>query len=428
VATIVFTSAGYLGDVAVYVPVASALSGRGHEVRYVMPRSLHPLMAGEPFEVLHGGTDFGPAELQADPFHRQFLERGQKGLRAIQSGRYWMREWQLKRLPSILEAVRSACDGADLVVTHPGMAWSTRIVADAMGIPVVCAHLFPMLMIPSSEYGPAGWDGAPAGPVGRAMNRAAWFGAKQMAGVLNYDRQINNVRRAHGLAPERAHALVSGLGAARTIILLSRHFYEPPSDWAARYPLTGFTIWNGPHGQEVPVEVARYLDAGDPPVLVTLGTSASSHALRLFETLAQALDDLGLRGLFLVGHSVNMSGALQERPGVFTFAPIAEALPRCRAVVQSGSHGTNAAVLASGLPSVTIPQVVDQVWNAHRIEQLGAGVAVTGTPSLENLSSALDAVTTQGRFSESASTLAERIAEEDGVRRACEEIEAMLAS
>ena len=59
--------------------------------------------------------------------------------------------------------------------------------------------------------------------------------------------------------------------------------------------------------------------------------------------VAVRLDDMGLRGLFLVGDLANVPRALDGRPGVFPFAPLHAVLPRCKAIVQSGSHGTNAA-------------------------------------------------------------------------------------
>ena len=57
-AKIVMYSMACRGDVFPYVPIASELSRRGHDVVFVVPREYHPLFASEPFRCVHSGTDF----------------------------------------------------------------------------------------------------------------------------------------------------------------------------------------------------------------------------------------------------------------------------------------------------------------------------------------------------------------------------------
>ena len=98
------------------------------------------------------------------------------------------------------------------------------------------------------------------------------------------------------------------------------------------------------------------LNAGDAPVLVTLGTSAAAGDPQVFARVARALDALGLRGLYLTSNDANGS-ELRGRPGVWPYLPLEAILPRVRGVVHSGSHGTNALVLAAGKPSVITASV-----------------------------------------------------------------------
>jgi UDP:flavonoid glycosyltransferase YjiC (YdhE family) len=123
-------------------------------------------------------------------------------------------------------------------------------------------------------------------------------------------------------------------------------------------------------------DVSAVLDDGDAPVLVTLGTSAATNAKQVFELMAATLDDLHLRGLFLVGDESNITGRLQNRPGVWPFVPLHLVLPRCRAVVHSASLGTTGAVVESGFPSLAVPLLFDQIWNAYRAAQLGTGLVL----------------------------------------------------
>jgi vancomycin aglycone glucosyltransferase len=65
---------------------------------------------------------------------------------------------------------------------------------------------------------------------------------------------------------------------------------------------------------------------------------------------------------------------------------------RVAAVVQHGGAGTTTVAARAGAPQVVIAQMVDQPYWAGRVAELGIGVAHEGpTPTVESLSSALDA-------------------------------------
>ena len=79
-------------------------------------------------------------------------------------------------------------------------------------------------------------------------------------------------------------------GAARVVILASEHYVGPaPPDWP---PVTwgGFSVWDGPVGGQLDEAVSAYLDAGEPPVLVTLGTAPATRAGAQFRAIAEGLD------------------------------------------------------------------------------------------------------------------------------------------
>ena len=46
---IVVYSMAHRGDVFPFVPIASELVRRGHDVTFVVPRDFHPVLAAEPF-------------------------------------------------------------------------------------------------------------------------------------------------------------------------------------------------------------------------------------------------------------------------------------------------------------------------------------------------------------------------------------------
>jgi rhamnosyltransferase subunit B len=311
------------------------------------------------------------------------------------------------------------------LITHPTMGPVTGIAADLARVPWITGHLFPM-MLPSAERAPSTFAIPQLpGRAGHAVNRAAWTIGRYATGLFTDDRAVNRFLARRGLPPVRANMLLGGVSRLRTLVLVSPAYFPPPSDWPATTRMTGFTIWDG--SIAVPADVDAYLDAGDPPVVVSMGTCAAATAQKVFAAVAATLDELGLRGLYLVAHEENRVGALDGRDGVFTFAPLGQVLPRCRAIVHAGSHGTNAVTMHAGVPSVAVPVLFDQLWHGRRIEELGIGrLARHGAKRPAELHDAIAAVVADDRYAERADAFAARLAAEDGVGAACAEIEDVL--
>ncbi|MEY2433930.1 MAG: sterol 3beta-glucosyltransferase [Acidimicrobiaceae bacterium] len=423
---IVFNSAGYLGDVTAYVPIAAELARRGHDVVYVVPQAFHSLLSGERFDLVHSGTDLAPAALDRDPLHARLITRSHSGIGLARFGRYWVRKWLIEPMAEIVASLDRACDGADVVVCHPVCVWSARLAAEVRGIPVVCADLFPMVMTPSRDYPPPWWPRRTAGQQGPpALNRAAWWATMNIGGRLCYDGTINRARRARGLSAERSHALTGASGATEILQLLSPHYYSPPRDAKQPQRLTGFSVWSGRAGDVVPPDIADFLDADTPPVLVTMGSSASMNSRELFRRVAEVLEDLRLRGLFVTAHAGRETAGAGDHCIEAAFLPLQAVLPRCLAVVESGSYGTHAAALTQGLPTVVVPRMIDQFWHGRRSEDLGCGLLVERGATHAQFRDAISAVTRESRYRSAAHRMRDLLALEDGVARACGEIEAV---
>ena len=85
--------------------------------------------------------------------------------------------------------------------------------------------------------------------LGGPVNRELWRILAGASSLGFYDNHINELRRSFGLAPIRGNALKAFMTAARTVMLVSRHYYgDGAADWA---PVTwgGFSHWAGPAGQ-----------------------------------------------------------------------------------------------------------------------------------------------------------------------------------
>ena len=317
-----------------------------------------------------------------------------------------------------------ATTDADLVLTHPTAAFAARIVAERRDIPWVTGHLFPML-IPTTDHLPPGW---PLEKLVRRPSRRhaglAWSAMERMSALVMYDREINAQRVALGLRPVRANAMVGGLSPSLVLLLWSPVWAPAASDWPGHYITTGFTVWPGPTGRALPDSLSTYLDEGDPPVLVTLGTSAASNATDLFETIADMLDRTGRRAVFLTGGENNVSARIAARSDVWGFAPITQVLPRCSAVVHAGGHGTTAAALHAGVPSVVVPMLFDQQWHAQRAEDARRGCA--RRPRARVSRAARTGLDSLGDPAPAAAKLRSQIQTEHGPATAADAIEALV--
>jgi UDP:flavonoid glycosyltransferase YjiC (YdhE family) len=211
------------------------------------------------------------------------------------------------------------------------------------------------------------------------------------------------------------------MAAARTVMLVSPHYYgDGAPDWP---PVTwgGFSVWEGPTAPADP-EVDTFLDAGDAPVLVTLGTSAASGAGGQFAAIADGLDAIGLRSLLLVGDPANMA-SLHGRRGAFVFAPVTRVLPRCRVAVISGALGALGAALTAGVPVVIVPQLFDQVWHGRRVTELGVGIYARRA---RDVPAAVANIEADPGYRERAAALAAAMAGEDGPGALADAVESVL--
>ncbi|MFM2073399.1 MAG: hypothetical protein RLZZ623_3663 [Actinomycetota bacterium] len=420
-AKVVIHSMAHRGDVFPYVPIASELARRGHDVTYVVPREFHPMFAAEPFRCVHSGTDFSPIELDQ---HGDFLARW--GMR-ISGGvllRLYFGTFTIPHIDSLFEAVDAELADADLLVSHPAASLIGAMSCERRGIPWIVGDLFPML-VPTARNPPMGMP-----HLGSLGNRALWsVGQSKVTDPLTSRRAFVRFRQRLGLeTPSDWNVVSARLSPYRNLGLVSQHYLERADDWPSNYTLTGFTSWNASASVGLDGVVQQYLNDGPPPVVVTLGTSGASARPEFFEQVAAALDERGARGVFLTSNAAVTARVRQriaDRHGVWPYVPLSLLLPHTVGIVQSGAHGTNALALEAGVPSVLMPCLFDQLWHARRQQALGIGVWVRRPGDLQP---AIDRLLTDTSLAEKAAEFGTNLAGERGAFNAVDEIERFLAT
>jgi UDP:flavonoid glycosyltransferase YjiC (YdhE family) len=102
-------------------------------------------------------------------------------------------------------------------------------------------------------------------------------------------------------------------------------------------------------------------------------------------------------------------------------------LPHVDAVVTQCGLGTLMKALAHGVPLVCMPLVGDQPDNAARVVARGAGLRVPADAPPGRMREAIERVVTDPSFRHAAQQLATRMAGEDPVQAAVDEIVAVTA-
>ena len=225
------------------------------------------------------------------------------------------------------------------------------------------------------------------------LNRL-WDGTIDTILRLRHNRRINAVRRELSLPPTRCVPLFEHHVAPELeLALWDQNFAAKPSDARPSIQICGFPP--PVTEQALPADMLDFLNAGEAPLVVTLGSAAHSLGGRGFWNQAVRLArHLGLRSVLLAGDQRTPQG-----DDIFTtdFAPHTPLFRRAAAIVHHGGIGTTAAALRSGAPQLIYPIGADQPDNADRIERLGLGARVRGRMDGRRTIRALEQAIAQNR-------------------------------
>ncbi|MGI4826926.1 MAG: glycosyltransferase [Janthinobacterium lividum] len=418
---IVFTAVGSLGDLHPYLAVAQELARRGHR----------PLVATLPTfreRVEAAGLEFHPirAAMMAEP-GPELIRRVFNGRKGIE---YIVRELMLPALRTAYDDTCAAARKADLLITHP-LTFATPLVAETRGLPWISTQLAPTSLLSATDppllpglgvlrtlgLGPAGY---------RVVYR---FADRQTRGWM---RPYDTLRAQLGL-PDRGNVLFAGgHSPLRELALFSPLFGRPQPDWPAETIATGFPFFEQPLSPDPALDA--FLDAGEPPVIFTLGSSAVMNPGDFFRVSAEAARDLGRRALLL---GVNFRTELQPAPTVrpqlsadvfaYGYGTYAQLFPRAAAIVHQGGVGTTAEALRAGRPMLVVPYGADQPDNAARVVRLGVGRTLTrGQYRKARVTLALQHLLEKPQYAHRAEQVGTAIRAERGAEVACDAIEAVL--
>jgi rhamnosyltransferase subunit B len=417
---IVFSTIGTFGDINPLIAIALELKRRGHVPVMAIPAVFKP-------KILPLGLEFHEVRPDIDPTNSILVEMVYDVKKGTERG---LRDFLFPALRQTYDDLFDAAtrpERADLLVLGE-LNYAGPLLAETTGIPWASYVLAPLSFF--SAFDPpvlppyprlAKADKAVPG-FGRVVRRMARFVTRK------WPEPIYALRRELGL-PRGANPIFEAKNSPHLVLaLFSRVLGTEQKDWPQHTKITGFCYYDADGGNPaLPPHLEEFLAAGQPPVVFTLGSAAVLAAGNFYEVSAKAAIDLGIRAVLLIGSDPRNrpQQALPDGICVAEYAPYSGLFPRAAMAVHQGGVGTTAQCLRAGKPMIIMPYSHDQPDNARRMRRLKVARVIQRknyTPS--HVARTVAAMLADSSYSQRASAVAQRLSQEDGVRSACDELEA----
>ena len=414
---IVLANFGSFGDLHPYLGIARELQRRGHQ----------PVIATVPFyqeKVAAAGFEFAP--LRSAEMRKPDVALMEKILDLHHGAEFIVRELVM---PSLRNAYADACvalEGADLLVSHP-LTYAARLAAEVRGLPWISTQLAPFGFV--STHDPPVLPPAPFLNRLRGLGPAFWrpLIAAGKRSARSWTGPYDELRAELRLPAQLNPLFEGGASPHGTLALFSPLLGRPQPDWPARTLQTGFAFYDG-EDNVLSTELETFLQAGEPPIVFTLGTSAVLDAGRFYQDSAAAAQALNRRAILLVGDEPgNLPKDLPETILAVGYAPFSLLLPRAAATVHQGGVGTTGQAMRAGRPMLVMPYAVDQPDNAERVRRLGISRTIPRKAySANRAARELRLLLSEPSIRDRAAETGRQVAEENGASVASDFLETIL--
>lgn len=351
---------GTAGDVLPHIWIGRQLLQRGHQVTMIWVEAYRELAqrAGLDFVTL---KDDGYTDMMRNPA----IWKPHESVRLAYA-------YAGRSIVNYMTAVTGKIgrDGPLDLILAPMANFAAPLLREKLGIPLISTHVSALQLMSAHEV--------PLSiPAARLLRRLPlWVRKFFLTHVAPYDHlalpQVRQCCHEHGVKPPRRlrdwwHSPDGSLA------LFPKWFTAPQPDWPAHTLQWDFPLEDMADVQSPDPALTAFLDAGDPPVIFTLG-SGHLHSARFYEIAAAATGRLGRRAVFVARDVSQVPAALPASVLVTNYAPFSTLLPRASAFVHHGGIGTTSQCFAAGLPQLITPLAYDQPDNAEQVERLGAGL------------------------------------------------------
>lgn len=419
----VITTWGSFGDLHPFMAIALELKQRGHQAAI----ATSPIYRDK---IESAGIEFHPVRPDLPPpDSKEAAEMIQRAVDMREGPRYVWRDILAASARASYEDVLAAVGaegGADLLVSHT-VSVAAPLVAEKTGIRWVSAVLMPIVFV--SAYDP---PTPPQFPPARTIAAVHPIVARTLIGLgklsmRSWVEPVARLRRELGLPPGKNPIFEGQHSPTRVLALFSSVLSRIQPDYPPNTIITGFPFYDRRDERPPAPELLRFLDAGEPPILFTLGSAAVWVGKDFYRVSIEAAKKLQRRALLLVGDKRNIPPTLPETIAAFDYAPHSVVMPRAELIVHQGGIGTTGQALRSGRPMLVVPYGQDQPDNARRLVELGVGRTLARARyTASNVVAELSELLANPAYRERAAMIGQQVRAEDGVGSACDAIEEQL--
>lgn len=410
---IVLTTFGSFGDIHPYVAIALELKARGHTAVVVTSEIYR-----EKFETL--GIEFHSTRPELpDIDDPRVIELIEIIMDVNRGAEFLFKELLVPAVRDSYEDLKKATKGADLLVTHP-ITLAGHALAQKTSITWVSTVLAPVSLW--SDHDPLVPPNAPW------LHPIIKFGGTLAARVFkkliematnSWLKDYYQFRKELGL-PKGKNPIFDGQYSPQLNLgLFSKVMCKPQPDWTPNTHITGFPFYDKKDNSNISPELVKFLDAGDAPIVFTLGSSAVHIAGEFFKESIEAAKMLNRRAVLLVGDDKHIPKDLPDTIAAFDYAPYSELLPRACVIVHQGGVGTTGQGLRSGVPTLIVPFSHDQPDNAARTVRIGVGRTISrGSYKAGRVVKELKELLENPTYAERAKVIGEKVRAENGAKTA----------
>ncbi len=421
---ILVASTPLLGHVSPMLLVATALKQQGHEVLFLTGEVFHEQVdrTGISFTPLHGYANYDWRNLNALFTPEEAAAEGLEG-----------HIIHLKRLfadciPDQFRSLEGAMrrQGADLILVDVLYMGILPLLLRAGWRPPVisCGVLAPMWR----DAGFSPFSGANRTPEGQRRNLED--GLKFDSAVLPGTSYIDDVLAGLGVEIHGGFRMFDTMYRLpdRMLQFCTEDFEYPLVEHRKNLRFVGPMLPKTKNNPEVPAWIDG-LDDTIPVVFVTQGTLANTNFDQLINPTLAALAEEPVKVVATAGGGDIDLVRRTANSIVVPYVPYEVIFPKTSIFITNGGYNGVQHALNFGVPVISAGATEDKPYVSARVAWSGAGIDLkTGSPSEEEIRSAVRKLILRSEFRERAEILGRSIAQSDALARVGEEVEELLAT
>ena len=410
------------GDIRPFLALAGGLRARGHEVSLVITSVDNKDYSSYGKEMDFAVSHTGPLawdDTTARLYHNRIIKT-KNPLKQL--------ELIFDRLfdpvvPEMYESAVRLCSDNDVIIGH-SVHYPAQTAAEKAGKPyaTVMMNHAAVYSKHSTIYGVPN--------LGRWMN-PAWNTLFHWAMDRSIGVNVNALRKKAGLPPVARIADTVWISRRLNLIAETRAIGRKQRDWPDHHHVCGvFTIPGAAEQWTMPKDLQQFLEAGPPPVYMTLGS------MYAYDTSPGIITEILVQGALFAGCRAIVQAPWDKLPDfpdhrqIYKIGktPHQYIFPRCSAVVHHGGAGTTHSATLHGCPSIVIEHIADQGFFANELHRLGVAPKMLHRRNVtaQKLARSITAVLDDPGMKKRAEALRESMGKENGIEKAVELIEKHL--